>query len=91
MVAHEFQAQIVNDFRTKWLEAVALDENMTVAEAEECYCDSGNDLSILANRISGKIVTIKCVSYYTGSADHFEIQDNNFVIFESLFTKIKTV
>ncbi len=88
--AREFTAQIVDNFKDRWLEFAAKDGNITLQEAKGYY--DGKDLDDLHDRISGKRVTIVEYSYfvtYATSNDYFEKIDNNFVLAEELFEEIK--
>lgn len=86
MIKREFKAKIVDDFRNKWIEATAKDENSYIDDVVFAY--DGPDLVSLSKRISGKFVTLTENEYPQGDNDFFEKQDNNFVIHESLFTEI---
>ena len=78
---NEFKAVIVNEFKTRWIEAVAIDEKCSIEVAIDNY--AGDQLDILHDRISGQEVII-----VDADGCYFEKTDNNFVLFESLFTRI---
>ena len=86
MIVREFKAKIVDNFTTKWFEAAAASENITVEEAKGYY--NGDSFLEFANRISGKVVTITENKYPTGNGDYFEKIDNNFVMEPELFQEI---
>lgn len=88
MIKREFRAKVVDDFKQKWLETSALIEGTDI-ETEEAYY-GGSDLDSLSERISGQIVTIVENEYEVGKNDFFEKEDNNFVIFPSLFEEVDT-
>jgi hypothetical protein len=86
MIAGEFKARIVDDFKNKWFEANANDENMDLSESIICY--DSDDLTALHNRISGQVVTMTENIYPIGSNDFFEKVDNNFVVYPELFEEV---
>jgi len=90
MIKREFQAQIISDdFKKAWLMAVAKDESFSYEEAMNAY--GGKDLDKLSARISGSIVTITYNTYVIGSGDYFEKEDNNFVMYDELFTELAVI
>ena len=86
MIKREFEAQIIDDFKTHWIGATAKDENTTIEETEKNY--GGANLDALHNRISGKRVILIENEYQVGDNDFFEKEDNNFVIHRCLFAEI---
>ena len=68
------------------MDKCAKNEGVDVATATKSY--GGEDLKKLAERISGKVVTLTENKYPKGSMDYFEEIDNNFVIFPELFEEI---
>ena len=86
MVKREFQAQIVDEFKDKWLKIVAAIEHASVEQVAEWY--GGEELDKLHKRISGKVATLTENAYPAGDNDFFEKADNNFVISRALFTEI---
>jgi hypothetical protein len=86
MIVREFNAKVVDNFATKWFEAAAANEDITVDEAKGYY--EGDDFQEFADRISGKVVTITENKYPTGNGDYFEKIDNNFVMEPELFQEI---
>lgn len=85
MIKREFKARMVDDFKNAWLAACALDEEVSIAKVIDWYSD--DDLQKLSERLSGQVVTLTENHYMIGTNDFFEKQDNNFVIFPSLFTE----
>lgn len=86
MIIREFKAKIVTNFKREWLGESAMVEGSDVETEEAFY--GGVDLDTLSDRISGNIVTITENQYPCGDNDFFEKEDNNFVIFPSLFDEI---
>ena len=86
MIAREFKARIVEDFKDKLLASNANDENMDLSESIICY--DSDDLTALHNRISGEVVTMTENIYPVGSNDFFEKVDNNFVMYPELFEEV---
>ncbi|MCP4259295.1 MAG: hypothetical protein GY774_17560 [Planctomycetes bacterium] len=85
-VKREFTAQIIDDFKTHWIGAVAKDDNSTIEEAIDAY--DGDELNALHDRISGQRVTLMEYEYPFGGKDYFEKVDNNFVIYRELFAEV---
>lgn len=86
MVKREFTAQIIGDFKSRWLEQTAKDERITIDEAIKAY--AGPELDKLHDRISGNRVTLTENVYRNGETDYFEKEDKNFVIHRNLFAEV---
>jgi len=86
MNKREFRAMIVEDFENKWLSETARVEKITIEKTKVIYGDK--TLDDLAERISGKIVTLVESSYHVGTTDCFEKIDDNFVIHECLYEEV---
>ena len=65
----EFQARIVPDFRTRWLEWAARSEQISLKKAAQYYDD--HELVALHERIAGQVVTIVQSTYVVGLMDYF--------------------
>lgn len=76
--------KFVENFRSRWLIACAQEERVTWEEAKNWY--DSKDLQDLSERISGKEGIVIETAYGIGKKDYFEKHDNNFVIFEELFS-----
>lgn len=83
MKKREFRAQIVEDFKRKWLACAAEDEHTSIGAARMAY--GGEDLDALDARISGKEVTLVQSDCGFAESDFFEKEDDNFVMFRSLW------
>jgi hypothetical protein len=81
----QFKALIVDDFYNAFLNRQADEENTDFATVEKAYSEG---LQELANRIQGKEVVIEKHWYPFGEPDYFEQVDNNFVLYEELFTAV---
>ena len=87
MIKRTFKAKICDDFKQRWLDAVAKDEGTDLYRAVVNY--GGIDLDAFGARISGKTVLITENEYPQGSNDFFEVIDNNFVMYPELFEELK--